>query len=329
MNELYELLQKLNVISFKTEGNDITPLASLKTLTQDFFKHYSPDSIKELTDATNKTLSSEISYRADYRRIESPRIVSIDAENIQLETNEPFQALLWSFCYHVFLFYEMTAQLKATELRTVIADDERITDRMIIRSGNLFKGIYKSKDENSFIWHNSSPNPSEFSNLIDSEEYYCKKANGLYMVATSFFLFHELGHYAHNDLTVVKPDKIKMEQDADLYAIHIMNHPFAPNNDFETQLGIVLGVGSLLFFSSDPHNIIQFDHPNTPDRIIEDTSEVIKQFGGKRENDIWWFLVVIYSLFYEIHDIIVPGPFDYPKEAVEYFREDLLERFQP
>ena len=36
-------------------------------------------------------------------------LVPIDAETIQLETNEPFQALLWSFCYYVFLFSSFKA----------------------------------------------------------------------------------------------------------------------------------------------------------------------------------------------------------------------------
>ena len=126
----------------------------------------------------------------DYCIIEEPIKTPFVNENKIISIHETFLSYLWINCYSLMVLYDeavvkpmQNSQLHCNK-NIINTDFIKLTEELFQYGKSLIR-IYTQWDKNKY------PNPEEYS---DEEEFYIKKANGIFVYATNFILCHELAH---------------------------------------------------------------------------------------------------------------------------------------
>jgi hypothetical protein len=144
------------------------------------------------------------------------------------------------------------------------------------------------------LWNKDAlPNPEKYA---ASERDYIEQTNVFFTESIKFILCHELAH-AKKHLDNL-PDEacescfLEMEAEADNYAIDTILKGATKQNRFVLEIGIVLGILSMLFFRSVTSGK---KHPNVEDRI----TNALERMGAVPDSAAWAFACVGLELWDE------------------------------
>lgn len=237
-----------------------------------FFENTNPTFNKEIFDQVNyHGLKRGVIY--DNRKECIKDIAMLKADN-QIEIVEPYLAFLWTWCHLIIVSF-----------RKRNVDGYDVCDLELNRAGEVFNyGLSLFRDWS--VWDLSLPNPEHYDLSVNP---FIEEANGLFLNAGKFILCHEYTHFyfGHSSVTnyISREELIKEEFLADDYACQIIldgvsNTPEERNSVY---LGIVLGIGSLLFMSNSFNG--GDGHPDTDERIIH----VLNRVCQDENDDLWRF----------------------------------------
>ena len=288
--------------NYKTENhNGVQPIRVLQhNITRDF-ENLSPEFLKlarELAD--NGVLNPGISYFMD----EEPIIYSNQHYKGQtpfvnqygkIALHETFLSYIWIISYSMWVLYEEAVYKPNYNL----INGEKIHEidlTIIEKTKELFQ-YGKSLIVSYSSWDKEYlPNPEEYS---DEEEYHILRTNGIFTKAISFILCHEYAHiekkHIQNILTrEVSNDERKIfEKEADDRAIELMLSAKNGENDKTIDLGILMGLASMLFFKSDVEGGAH--HPDTDSRI----TNFLEKLDIADDDNLWGIASLFFKLWEE------------------------------
>lgn len=154
------------------------------------------------------------------------------------------------------------------------------------------------------------PNPERY-NAVDRT--YIEQTNILFTEGIKFILCHEVAH-AKKHLDNL-PDQDcpscfqEMEYDADNEAIDNILHG-ANGNEFILELGVVIGILSMIFFRSTTSGT---KHPNVEDRL----TNALNRMKANEDSIVWAFACIGLELWDEQFDL----KFDWKAKGTITFRD--------
>jgi hypothetical protein len=245
-----------------------------------FFINTNPTFNKEVFDQVNyHGLRRGVIY--DNRQERITDVAMLINEN-QIGIVEPYLAFLWTWCHLIFISFRK---------RNVNGYND--SDIELNRAGSAFRYGLSLFTDWSF-WDLNLPNPEHYDLSVDP---YIEEANGLFLNAGKFFLCHEYTHFyfGHPSITNYIPREELIEEEflADDYACQIILDGVG-NITEETNsvyLGIVLGIGSILFLSDTFSG--GDGHPDTDERIIR----VLNRVCQDENDDLWRFATVMFNIW--------------------------------
>jgi hypothetical protein len=203
------------------------------------------------------------------------RVPFVDS-NKQITIHETFLSMVWAICYsHLAFFNE---QISKPSLNRSHGQAHSIDAIAVRNAVNIYEyGV--SLVRNYKPWDKASlPNPEEY----DASDLYIEKANGLFVHAMGFIIYHELAHIdcGHLDNYISKADMSLIEAEADRRAIDLMLG--GADDDHATVnygAGMLLGFCSLLTLKRE---LTSVTHPHLAHRIecvlksqtLDDTSNL-------------------------------------------------------
>jgi len=214
--------------------------------------------------------------------------------NKKIAIHETFLSYIWVMCYSMWVLYD---EAVAKPMQNVQAEKEiNKINKDLISSAKELLTYGKSLIRVFTPWDKKKlPNPEEFS--ID-EEFYIFRANGLFTMAINFILCHEFAHVEkeHIDQIMLRPvgsqERKVFEKEADDRAIELMLQGKNGKNDKSIDLGILIGLCSMLYFSESTSG--GKHHPDTDVRIVN----FLDQINPSNDDPIWG----IAGLFFKIWD---------------------------
>lgn len=233
----------------------------------------------------------------------------VDANN-KIAIHETFLSYHWIICYSMCVLYDeavakpmQNAQLKK-QVNIINNHLIKITEELFQYGKSLIK-VYSKWDKEYF------PNPEEYSN---EEEFYILRANGLFVFAINFILCHEFAHVEKEHIdtlksrTVSNQERKLFEKEADDRAIELMLSGKNEENEKSIELGILMGLCSMLYFKKDTSG--GEHHPDTDSRI----KNFLEKLNPSKEHPIWG----VAALFFKLWDNQFNLNFIWPKEVNDF-----------
>lgn len=230
--------------------------------------------------------------------------------NKKIAIHETFLSYVWimSYCLWV-LYYEAVA--KPMQNQQSNKEVNKINTILIKQTEELFQ-YGKSLITTYSSWDKKNlPNPEEYSS---DEEFYILRANGIFVHALNFILCHEFAHVEKKHIDEIKKravgsDERKIfEKEADARAIELMLEGKDGIQDKTIELGILIGLTSILYFKSNTDGGLH--HPDTDDRIKTYLDKINPNF----EEPIWG----VASLAIKLWDNQFNLNFNWSKEANDF-----------
>lgn len=245
-------------------------------------------------------------YRCEHFKSQTP-FVSLDGK---IAIHETFLSYLWIMSYCMWVLYDEAVAKPMQNFQTK-REVNKIDKELIEQTEELFqygKSLIKVYSE----WNKETlPNPEKYSK---EEEFYIHRANGLFVFATNFILCHEFAHVekdhtkAVSTRTVQNSERKKFEKEADERAIELMLNGKDGENDKSIELGILIGLASMLYFRD---NVYGGDHhPDTDTRI----KTYLEKINPSNEEPIWG----VASLFFKLWDNQFNLNFNWPKHINDF-----------
>ncbi len=280
----------------------------IRVLTHNIIKNYENTNpyFLELSKKTmlENGLQPGISYYLDEEPVRTPYV----DENKKIAIHETFLSYLWINCYSSLVLYDeavakpMQNAQAQKKINIIDADLVKETEELFQYSKSLIK-VFASWDKTYF------PNPEEFS---ENEEFYILRANSLFIYANNFILCHEYAHIEMKHINEIKTasnqERKKFEKQADERAIKLMLDGKNGVNDKSIDLGILIGLASLLFFKNNTDG--GETHPDTDDRI----KTYLEKLNLSFDQPIWGSA----SLFFKLWDNQFDLNFNWPKQVNDF-----------
>lgn len=235
----------------------------------------------------NSKLDKKIEYHIAELPLSEKQTPSIN-EKGTISIHETFLSYIWIICYYFFVLYEETL---------VIRDAIRMGKRpkkhnreLCERAKELFDyGISLIKTYSD--WDKEYlPNP-EYYDKDDEEGKYIEKTNDLFVEVMNFILYHEI---AHADLEHIKKRVENNLTNDDVKEIELGADRKAANqilsfkrSQIMTELSIVIGVASLIFFKNNLSGGKW--HPDINIRL----NNIINVFKPDDEHSLWAILCLV------------------------------------
>lgn len=247
-----------------------------------------------------------ILFKCEHFRTQTP---FVDA-NRKMAIHETFLSYMWIMCYSMWVLYDeavakpmQNAQLKKN-VHLIDADLIRLAEELFQYGKSLIR-VYSTWDKQYF------PNPEEYS---ETEAFYIHRANGLFTFAVNFILCHEFAHVEKDHMNAivsryVPNDERKLfEKEADARAIELMLNGKDGEHDRSIELGILIGLCSMLYFRSTTYG--GDHHPDTDSRI----KTYLEKLNPSIEDPLWG----ISALFLKFWDNQFNLNFDWPKHVNDF-----------
>ena len=254
------------------QGN--LPIRALAYSVLEFFQKSHLGFDLELQDEIEYNgLKQNILYDNGMKPIDNLASISIDR---QINLNESYLAYLWCLSHAVVTFYREQNSSNP---------DPASNTRLSRAIGALNYG-YSLFDTWS-KWDLNLPNPEAYDIDVDP---YIGEANGVMLIASRFILSHEYAHHYLDhtfDTSTATEEQIKEEEFiADKHAFEILMNGIGQDNpqmDGTIELGLVVGIGSLLFVSECW--LGGDEHPDTDERVYR----LLEMLNNNPDADNWRF----------------------------------------
>ncbi|WP_217607209.1 hypothetical protein [Chitinophaga sp. GbtcB8] len=273
------------------------PARVLTQIVLHFFRNTHVNFFEEIVNLIESgKLDNEIDYgvgevplqtdKGDYR---TPKI-TIASRSIQL--HESFYSYQWSITYAIYaLFLETIDYPKMNEIAGF--EKYKISQDKILQAKDLF-AYAKSLIVMYSEWNKDEmPNPERYN---ASNRDYIEQTNVFFTEGMKFILCHEYIHakkHLDNLPESSCDDCFKdMEVEADNEAIDLLLKGTSPSNRFVIDIGVVLGVVSMFFFSATTTGR---KHPNAEERL----TNALERLAISDDSHAWAFACVGLELWDE------------------------------
>ena len=237
---------------------------------------------------TNSKLDKKIEYHIAELPLSEGQTPFID-ENGAISIHETFLSYIWIICYYFFVLYEETLVIPDA-IRMGKKPRKEHNKELCEKAKELFDyGIsliktYSDWDKECF------PNP-EYYDKNDEEGWYIERTNDLFVEVMNFILYHEI---AHAELEHIKKRKENNLTDEDVKEIELEADRKAADrillskeSQEKTELSIVIGVASLIFFKNNLSGGKW--HPDINIRL----NNIINVFEPNNEHSFWAILCLV------------------------------------
>jgi len=223
--------------------------------------------------------------RMENGKLRTPRI---NGDTKSIELHETFLSFLWSSIYATYVIYLETIDFPRNNLLNgkIIYP---ISQYNIDKANEIF-GYSKSLIVAFSDWEKEElPNPEIY---LAENRNYVEQTNLYYTEAVKFILCHEYTHLKSQHIEQLnensdKSNYLTIEFEADNNAIETMKKGFFPPNYFAAEgqklaieIGIVLGILSMFYFSSNTEGV---KHPNAEDRL----TNALEKLSMSHDHEAW------------------------------------------
>jgi hypothetical protein len=251
-------------------------------------------SFKEVfeTEVDINDFKNYLTYKIEEKPIETVAELS---KNNEIILHENYNQFLWDLNYSLIIIFEEGINKPTIEgnfnghIKKNILTDESI--ELFFYAMSLLKNYSIKKDYRL-------PNPEKYS--LGRKEY-IEKCNGTFTSAMVFILLHEFAHqyYGHNQVTHEK----KFELDADDYAFDYLSKHFEGEKGKTMQLGIVIGLSSLILLDNSMSG--GEEHPDPDSRL----RRLLERMELDPTSNLWWIASLAFIMWgkYYKREILLPG----------------------
>lgn len=142
-------------------------------------------------------------------------------------------------------------------------------------------------------WDLELPNPQEY---YESDQFWVERVNGVFVNAAKYVLCHEFAHVELQHFERIAKgentdaDRKKIENEADLRAIDLILLGVSDQNSATVRLGVLTGLCSLIFFSSQTTSQ---NYPSNEDRI----HNILEKVNPDSEDGMWGIATLAFRLW--------------------------------
>ncbi len=249
------------------------------------------DLVQEVIERTD--LDPGIAYMIEEEKLKSPYVLFN-----KIFIQESFLSYVWCMSFSLVVLYE-DAIVKRSR-REILGDQEEEPDMMKIQEAYALWAYGVSLIDNYTEWNKELfPNPEYYDERYED---LIPKINGVYLAAMCFILAHEFAHLEleHSKTDIPGMDNnelgIIIEKEADLRALNlVINHKTTINSTGEN-MGVLVGLCSLLFFKSTTE---EKAYPDVDDRI-----DAVFNFVNPDPMDSMWTIATLaYRLWDNLYGI--------------------------
>lgn len=255
---------------------------------------------------TYYTLEEPISFGCSDFKTQTP-CVKLSGKILIHET---YLSYLWIVCYSLWVLYD-EAVAKPIQIQQKQNNIDPIDKSLISKAEELLQ-YGKSLIVTYSKWDiENLPNPERYTN---EDEFYILRTNAIFIYAITFILYHELAHVekGHTSKLATRKiednERIQFEVEADNRAIELMLKGRDAVNGRTIELGILMGLASMLFFSKESSG--GRHHPDLDIRI----NSYLQELNPTNEEPIWG----VASLFLKLWDNQFNLDFNWPKHINDF-----------
>lgn len=239
-------------------------------------------------------LNKEIKYHIANLPLVENQTPYID-ESGMINIHESYLSYVWCVSYYFFVLHEEGIAIPNSIYRNLPVHKSH-NPELINEAKELFdyaKSLIRVFDS----WEKEKlPNP-EYYDEDTSQGWYILRNNDLFVESLNFILYHESAHAEFEHIKKIKSEKLdgnevkSLELEADTRAIELILSNGRNRN--ASELGIVFGLASMLFFSNNLSGGSR--HPNIDKRL----ENAIELFNLKDDSPIWTMLVLFLKVWSE------------------------------
>ncbi|HEX6036788.1 phage exclusion protein Lit family protein [Longimicrobium sp.] len=265
----------------------------------------------------------------DDRRM-PPKGPCADPESRQIVLQEVFLAYLWAVTYALLVIDQEAHRRSIVEGR--FEGELDFTKPALAESWELFVWAMGLQREYS-DWPEQLPAPDR-PRVIEGIDY-TGRANGIFMDAAAYLLFHEYAHLVDDHWSVMGPIRAKpdaevseeeceilkqIETEADVEAREALLASDDPDSlQLSRGVGIVIAHAASLLIVPRPSKLRQIQHPDVDSRLVNAIYALTPEEVGPRDM-LWTVASLACSLFLRAHGLTISQE---PAETAE----DLLRRY--
>ncbi len=216
-------------------------------------------------------------------------------EQHKIMVHETFLSYIWCMCYSLMVLYEEAVAKPShnqVAQQMVQVPDQAAIDRAheLLAYGRSLIKMYTPWDMAAL------PNPQRY----NSDDVWVERANGVFTYAMNFILCHEFAHAEKQHIDQlnglrrtpeeVRQVRIAFEKEADQRAIELMLQGTTTATAASQYSGILVGLCSMLFFSSTTTSRV---HPSTDDRI----NAFIETVNPEPASPLWGIATLAFRLW--------------------------------
>jgi hypothetical protein len=283
-----------------------SPVSVLQHSLLDEFENLHPDFKQYAKELIGKgDIDPIITYDAMDTRVKSPFAVSI-----KIVIPEGFCSFVWSLAYCLVVFHhEITVKLSKNNYYG--NEDEQPDKQLLKRALALFNFAMRIRTTDE-EWDLSLPNPALYE---EDQKDIIEKVNALFLSAMKYVIGHEFAHIELKHSSpigaVSKTERIahgvKSEEEADARSIELALLGVSLANKDTLQLGILVGLFSILLLNEDSQTV---GYPDADDRI-----GIYLESLDIDDNHYLW---AVATLGYKLWDLHYQKGLIWPKDLLNY-----------
>jgi hypothetical protein len=279
------------------------------------FENMSPSFLELSKKVVNELgLSTEIIYSCEEISARSPFVVFG-----KISLHESFLSYVWCNCYSLSILYSEVIVKKS--VNDFFGQEVAIIDKAkAIKAYRLWE--YAISLVSSFsVWDTNTPNPEKY-DVNDEED--VLRINSLYLTAMKFVIAHEFAHIElqHSIRTEagIESEEVsrRFEIEADARAVELLLQGQNNENIDTIRIGLLLGLCSLLFFSSVAKGK---GYPDMDDRI----DAILDKFQITSQDAMWGIATLAYKLW-DVHykkNLVWTNGLESPKDLYESIKAQI------
>jgi hypothetical protein len=251
-------------------------------------------------------LDKNIKYHIANLPIVNEQTPFIDDKGM-INLHETYLSYVWIVCYYFLVIHEEGLAIPDCVKRNLPThkphNPELIPQaRELFDYGKSLIQVFSSWDKEYF------PNPEYFDEQT-SEGWYILRTNDLYVEVLNFILYHEIAHAEFEHIKKITKANLTngerkiLEIEADTRAIELILSNGRSRN--VSELAIIIGLASMLFFSNSLYN--GKEHPNIDTRL----ENAIRIFNPLADSPIWSFLALFLKVWDEQFTLGLTNKSDY------------------
>lgn len=209
----------------------------------------------------------------------------------KLFIHEAFLSYIWCIAFSLAVLHDEVIGKRSRN--EYFQNNDETTDMELSRAAYRLWEYAVSLIRQYQSWDTTLPNPEK---VEECHAQVISRVNGLYLTAMHFILAHEFAHIEleHNSRSLpalsAEEENTVFEKEADKRAMELVMAGATPENTATLRFGVLIGLCSLLFFSSVTKHSA---YPDTDDRI----DEILRLINPEQTDAMWGIATLAYRLW--------------------------------